>query len=923
VVVVPGDLDLRLNPGGEATVPVTVGNPGGGLLNHIAEIDPGEREPLDQVLANLTAAEASVTALIPDLYPFTEGATGIAIEDGGEDMFDVGNILNTSLGEAIPYSDGVLATSPAAGGGAYFTRKFRGLFVFAADLAGVDSFGVEGNLGADGVGSVDGVVLETTRGSRRFRAFAKRVYDGFDPFSGETDPSVNHLVVVEDAPGATQSFGPDSDDGGHSVDGLAGVPRLYFLLFASRGGRFVSDTELRAVFEAFLDAAGVAPGWLALEGGPPPLLGGGQEAHWQLQVRAEGLQRGEYGAVFRVLSNAPGSPTLDVPVRLTVNGPPEVVALPGPFGVAEDAGPLEVDLFSVFGDAEDPDETLAFEAEFAGDPGPVAALEVAPTGGLLRVVLHPDAHGVALVAVTARDPGGLSATTQIEVIVRPINDPPHGVAPAPSIRTDEDVTPGLLDLRAVASDVDDPFEALRFSVVGATPASLVASAEFVADSGHLAVALVPDASGGGEVVLAVTDPAGLRVELALPVVVAPVNDPPFARSPSVEIQFAEDSAGATLALGEVFGDVDDPAGDLAFEVGTVAPGGLFATAATAGGNLSLVPAPDANGEGLVTVRARDRAGASVEVAVRVPVFPVNDPPSARQIPAAVADAAASDISLALAGYFEEVDSGDMLVYTLEGNSDPSLFRELWVDPRSGVFAGSFERARAGSATLTVRATDSGGAWAEAVFEVGLPEIAPPQVSVDGPPVLNRQTGLFDLWVTVTNASARPVDGFDLLVSGLVGGARLWSPDHTLDEGGVLRVRVVKPLAPGASERVLLQFYDRGRVAPSPSLVAAVYYPAVPLQLVAPPTPVGDGVVGGLTLGRLADGAVLLELPSRLGARFQVEFTGSGLGRWAAASGAATAHGTRAAWVDRGDRPDGRPHPRDARQRCYRVVWLPQ
>jgi hypothetical protein len=425
------------------------------------------------------------------------------------------------------------------------------------------------------------------------------------------------------------------------------------------------------------------------------------------------------------------------------------------------------------------------------------------------------------------------------------------------------------------------------------------------------------------VILAVADRAGLRVELALPVVVTPANDPPFARSPGVESHLTEDSAGVTLALGEVFGDVDDATDDLVYDVVAVAPDGLFATAAAVRGTLSLVPAPDANGEGFVTVRARDRAGASAEVAVGVTVFPVNDPPSARQIPAAVADAAASDISLALAGYFEEVDAGDALVYTLEGNSDPSLFRELWVDPRSGALAGSFERARAGSATLTVRATDSGGAWAEAVFEVALPEIAPPRVSVDGPPVLNRQTGLFDLWVTVTNASARPVDGFDLLVSGLVGGARLWSPDHTVDDGGVLRVRVVKPLAPGASERVFLQFYDRGRVAPSPSLVAAVYYPAVPLQLVAPPPPVGDGAVGGLTLGRLADGAVLLELPTRPGARFQVEFTGSGLGRWAAASGAATAHGTRAAWVDRGDGSDGRPHPRDARQRCYRVVWLPQ
>jgi hypothetical protein len=68
-------------------------------------------------------------------------------------MFDGGNILNTELASKISYSDSVIADSDFFGQGSrYFTQKYDGLFVFAADNNGAQEFTVVSNYGNDGDG---------------------------------------------------------------------------------------------------------------------------------------------------------------------------------------------------------------------------------------------------------------------------------------------------------------------------------------------------------------------------------------------------------------------------------------------------------------------------------------------------------------------------------------------------------------------------------------------------------------------------------------------------------------------------------------------------------------------------------------------------------------------------------------------------
>ena len=75
--------------------------------------------------------------------------------------------------------------------GQYFTRKYPGLFVFAADINNVDRFSINGYLGADGAGQVAGAELTVNYGGTIYKGVVKRVHS-------VGDPSVNHLIIVKD-----------------------------------------------------------------------------------------------------------------------------------------------------------------------------------------------------------------------------------------------------------------------------------------------------------------------------------------------------------------------------------------------------------------------------------------------------------------------------------------------------------------------------------------------------------------------------------------------------------------------------------------------------------------------------------------------------------------------------------------------------
>jgi hypothetical protein len=192
-------------------------------------------------------------------------ASGSAIFDGGGDMYDLGNILTSSLmGDCIsdPHdcplgslryrSDFTpVETSCFGPNGHYQMAKLEGVWVFfthnAADVP-LD-FAVAGNLGSDGSGSVTEYIFEAAP----YIGFVKR------ECGAGNDPSVSHLIIVDGAGsrlvhscdhtsgGACDGAMSDLDD--DAVSGIVPGSPILYLLYASKGGRCIKEDEHHAVFD--------------------------------------------------------------------------------------------------------------------------------------------------------------------------------------------------------------------------------------------------------------------------------------------------------------------------------------------------------------------------------------------------------------------------------------------------------------------------------------------------------------------------------------------------------------------------------------------------------------------------------------------------------------------------------------------------
>src|SRR5690606_19332753 len=81
-----------------------------------------------------------------------------------------------------------------------------------------------------------------------FTGFVKRVFNAFDP-------SVNHLIIIENTPGAAHTFSTDTNNDLHEVTGLTGVNRIYYLLFARANGGYIDDAAMIEIMKAFLQYA--------------------------------------------------------------------------------------------------------------------------------------------------------------------------------------------------------------------------------------------------------------------------------------------------------------------------------------------------------------------------------------------------------------------------------------------------------------------------------------------------------------------------------------------------------------------------------------------------------------------------------------------------------------------------------------------
>lgn len=213
---------------------------------------------LPSIMAAINANQASLIASIPSPYGFVmDGSGGVNanyINDGGGDMYDGGNYINTNLGTLLNYSENTIVSNAAFGaGGQYFTRVIGAqgfstvaptIFYWVADLDGVSSLSITGNNGADGFGVQDLNTFTVTANGITYNCFLKRVHS-------TTDPSINQLFMIPQPNSATQSMGASTQDNLHTISDLTGVTRMYYMLYAGNAGAIITLPQATTIAQTF------------------------------------------------------------------------------------------------------------------------------------------------------------------------------------------------------------------------------------------------------------------------------------------------------------------------------------------------------------------------------------------------------------------------------------------------------------------------------------------------------------------------------------------------------------------------------------------------------------------------------------------------------------------------------------------------
>ena len=273
--------------------------------------------PLSEVLSNLDLKNSDITNLIPNRFNLNLDGGSNYIDDGGDDMYDGANYLSTNYTSEFDYTDGAIVSDGTMGtNGSYFTKKYDDLFVLVADLDNVDYFNIYGNLGADGDGNTDGTVLNLTVKGSEYIGFVTRTNDG-----GNGDPSINHLIIVKKNNFVNHKFLTSTEYEDHTIKGLSESSRMYYLLFATQNGGYISNANMLSIMKKFLNAIGEGLEWLKVS----PVTGTitpGNSANIDVVFDASGQSNSTLNGQILINSNDPNNTTDTVVCNFTIKGEP-------------------------------------------------------------------------------------------------------------------------------------------------------------------------------------------------------------------------------------------------------------------------------------------------------------------------------------------------------------------------------------------------------------------------------------------------------------------------------------------------------------------------------------------------------------------------------------------------------------------------
>ena len=348
--------------------------------------------------------------------------------------------------------------------------------------------------------------------------------------------------------------------------------------------------------------------------------------------------------------------------------------------------------------------------------------------------------------------GSLNAAGSATLDITPVNDAPT-TTPVTLAAIAEDSGPRLItqaELLANAADVEgDSLTAINLAISSGSGTLI--------DNGNGTWNYTPALDDDTAVSFSYTVTDGGLAAGSAALDITPVNDAPTLATPFSNQMAIEDTAFSVQLAANTFDDVD--AGDTLTYTTSALPAWLSFDAATR--TFSGTPANADVGTVTVTLRATDGSAAFIEDTFAIVVANSNDVPTVAN---AIANQAATEDApftfQFAASTFDDVDAGDSLTY-----STGALPAWLSFDAATRTFSGTPLNEDVGTTTVTLRATDTSGAFVENSFNLVVANTNDAPIITSAAQMTGRNGAL-----AVSTVSARDVDVGDTLTYSIVGGA---------------------------------------------------------------------------------------------------------------------------------------------------------
>jgi uncharacterized repeat protein (TIGR01451 family) len=530
--------------------------------------------------------------------------------------------------------------------------------------------------------------------------------------------------------------------------------------------------------------------------------------------------------------------------------------------------------------------------------GPVHGTLTLNTNGAFTYIPNRDFQGLDVFVYRAADGTAQSSNATVSITVRPVNDPPIAAGDLITLREDLPVLFSAQSLLANDTDLDDDSLTLRI-LTSPMHGSLVTNA-----SGTLRYS--PDANYNGTDTFTYVANDGVADSQAVTVLlnILSVNDQPsFVAGGNVTV--TQNSVTRTIeawATAISAGPSNEATQSLQFMPSVNRPE-LFSVPphVSPTGTLTFQPAPGAYGIATVSLVLRDDGGTersgidtSVEQKFTIEITKLNVPPVVNILHPTNGAVYIAGMRLTVVAEAADSDGEITSLELLEGNT-------LLGAANSGTYFHTITSLVAGAYEFRAAGTDNSGATAQSA-PVGIAVLAQPPHAA-GPFTLNRQTGLFEQRVRITNPTPQTFYGIRLNIQNVRPQVVVWNA--TGQSNGIPYIDARTEIPAGGSIEMLVTYHCPDvRVPPEPVFVPELLFPADRESNQAARPVIARSY-------RQADGKFAIEFTAQPTGTYYVQHS-EDLRHWQTVPVATSDSNVR--WVDAD--PDANQY------RFYRLVYLP-